>query len=418
MLFENDDTVYPDGTSDLFAKVSHNVFLLNQQQAAFQAVQELDREILLASERDVLSQELDQRYHVNVPVLLDPEIHEPEEVLLDVADDPLLSHRYPYPPAPIPHIRFVVDCAFQGDASLFHIIPSRSWTPPLRGIVSEQALHLVFSFRHPDQEQLQSRVYTQIARVKESLETLRGDVHAYNETLLRFFREQVKERQTTLMKNRLLATSLGFPLKRKQNLPHTLTFPIQQKLLPMPHLDAHEPELDMQAYDQILASLIHMAVAMERSPQVVSQMKEEELRFLFLFMLNAIYEGKATGETFNMGGKVDILIRVEDRNIFLAECKFWKGPESVKDALDQLFSYTTWRDAKTSLLVFNNKARFSTVLAKIPEAVESHPNFLRRLPTPSFPETAFRYKFSHPKDPDREVYLTVLAFDIPGDKDR
>jgi hypothetical protein len=35
--------------------------------------------------------------------------------------------------------------------------------------------------------------------------------------------------------------------------------------------------------------------------------------------LNRHFEGAATGETFNHRGKTDILIRVDGKNIFIAE---------------------------------------------------------------------------------------------------
>jgi len=47
-------------------------------------------------------------------------------------------------------------------------------------------------------------------------------------------------------------------------------------------------------------------------------------------------------------GKTDILTRVEDRNAFIAECKFWMGEKAFLAALDQLLSYLSWRDTKTA----------------------------------------------------------------------
>jgi hypothetical protein len=46
--------------------------------------------------------------------------------------------------------------------------------------------------------------------------------------------------------------------------------------------------------------------------------------------LNGQYQGQATGETFNHVGKTDILIRHENKNVFVAECKFWGGYEGLK----------------------------------------------------------------------------------------
>ena len=95
--------------------------------------------------------------------------------------------------------------------------------------------------------------------------------------------------------------------------------------------------------------------------------------------LNGQYEGRASGETFDFEGKTDMMIRCEGRNVFVAECKFWEGPASLMRALDQFLGYLAWRDAKAALLVFNWNKDFSSVLEKIPEGVEEHPCFKRRL---------------------------------------
>lgn len=41
--------------------------------------------------------------------------------------------------------------------------------------------------------------------------------------------------------------------------------------------------------------------------------------------------------------QTDILIRVEDKNIFIAECKFWAGAKLLCDTIDQLLGYLSWR---------------------------------------------------------------------------
>ena len=118
----------------------------------------------------------------------------------------------------------------------------------------------------------------------------------------------------------------------------------------------------MDNYEYILSVLSSTAMFMERSPNTFKGMNEESVRDLFLALLNGHYEGQATGETFNYTGKTDILIRTEDRNIFIAECKFWSGPKGLTEALDQLLGYTAWRDTKTALLIFNRDRNMSTVL--------------------------------------------------------
>jgi hypothetical protein len=101
------------------------------------------------------------------------------------------------------------------------------------------------------------------------------------------------------------------------------------------------------------------------SPHAFFDVGEEVLRFHFLVQPNGVFEGQATGETFNFQGKTDILIRADGKSIFIAECKFWKGENSFIETIDQLLSYLSWRDTKATVVVFNRNADFSGVFAKI-----------------------------------------------------
>ena len=191
---------------------------------------------------------------------------------------------------------------------------------------------------------------------------------------------------------------------------------IRRKVIPKPPLTSNEPfvpepVLSMENYEHILGVIRSTARMLERSPATFAGMEEEQLRDQFLVPLNSHYEGQATGETFNASGKTDILIRVGDRTIFIAECKIWKGQKGLSDAIDQLLSYATWRDTKTSILIFNRNKNLSDVLAKIPDVVQEHSQYKRIIHARE--ETDFRYILAHPFDPNREVFLTVLAFDVP-----
>ncbi len=141
-------------------------------------------------------------------------------------------------------------------------------------------------------------------------------------------------------------------------------------------------------------------------------MDEESLRSHFLVQLNGHYEGGATGETFNYEGKTDILIRVQGKNIFIAECKYWGGPKKLIDTIDQLLSYSSWRDTKVAIIIFNRNKNFSAVLDAIRPTVDAHPNYKKYIRQES--ETNFRYVFANRDDPNREMILTVLAFDVPS----
>jgi hypothetical protein len=114
---------------------------------------------------------------------------------------------------------------------------------------------------------------------------------------------------------------------------------------------------------------------------------------------------------FNISGKTDILLREGDRNVFIAECKFWKGPKAFGEAIDQLLGYATGRDGKTAILVFNRGTDTSTVLAGIASTVKAHANFKRAIDWPH--ESGFRCVLHSKGDTNRELILTVLVFHVP-----
>ena len=172
-----------------------------------------------------------------------------------------------------------------------------------------------------------------------------------------------------------------------------------------------EPVLDEGNYEHILEVIENMVQVMEYSPSAFSAMPEETLRWHFLVQLNGHYEGQATGETFNYEGKTDILIRSEGKNIFIAECKYWAGPQKLTEAINQLLGYSSWRDTKVAVVVFNRNKGFTKVLESIRLTTNNHPNCKRELDKRS--ETSFRFIFSHRDDTNRELTLTIMAFDIP-----
>jgi hypothetical protein len=57
-------------------------------------------------------------------------------------------------------------------------------------------------------------------------------------------------------------------------------------------------------------------------------------------------------------------------NVLLAECKFYDGPNSIRDAADQLLRYSGWRDRDLCLLIFVRSAAMTAALAAVPTAVE------------------------------------------------
>lgn len=228
-------------------------------------------------------------------------------------------------------------------------------------------------------------------------------------------RAAIERRRKAELDRRDLAARLPFPIERRPDA--TRPVPVQRKQVrlersaPAPTFQP-EPALDETQYEDILSDCIAMATVFERTPSV-ENMAEEEIRNIFLGMLNTNYTGQVGGELFNGAGKTDICIRFEDRNVFIGECKFYDGPKNVTDAVDQVLSYLVWRDTKAALLLFVRGGNFTQAVERAVEAVGSHPRCQRRVP-PTDATRRSDYAFTRADDEDRNIRLALLPFQLRG----
>lgn len=213
--------------------------------------------------------------------------------------------------------------------------------------------------------------------------------------------------------------SLGVPIKKRENLPQTFAVPTpatRKKISvakPVVTEKGYRPEptLEDSTYREILRYLHDWGKQLERMPSTYSGKSEEALRDLFLAHIEPYFEGTATGETFNKSGKTDILLRFEGKNVFVAECKRWRGQQSYLDAISQLLRYLTWRDSKAAVMMFIKNKDISSVLQTIEQATSQHPNYLGLVSKQD--ESWLNYRFHLNDDSNREVKLAVLLFHYP-----
>lgn len=313
---------------------------------------------------------------------------------------------------------FTLIVPFGGDPDLFKYRPNRGYLNHIEGAVARDRSSLVLTQRQRElnAQAVKSEFDDRLRRIQEYLQTQRDQVAGWNAKLAEQVKGLLEERKKKALGAVSVAESLGYPLKRRDEPSQPVPVTRKRVALQMPTAKATpyvpEPALAMQQYDEILQLVSSLAVMMERSPSAFETMNEEHLRDHVLVILNSHFEGQATGETFNKGGKTDILIREKDRNVFIAECKFWNGAKTLTEAIDQLLRYACWRDTKLAVLVFNRRKDFSAVLAAIPETATAHPQCRRRVDYKS--ESGFRFVFKQKDDPNRDLTLTVLAFDVPA----
>ena len=97
--------------------------------------------------------------------------------------------------------------------------------------------------------------------------------------------------------------------------------------------------LDREKVIDIIKLINNQCLQFEKTPKTYDKLDEPNLRDLILANLNSIFEGKATGETFNHHGKTDIYLNIDKGNILVSECKFYGGEKLYHKTLDQLLGY-------------------------------------------------------------------------------
>lgn len=376
-----------------------------------------DDYILGASETD-LSAALIAKYEIHAPQLGDPVIADSKEVDVDVSEYRQYDVRDRSRPAYVRGNRVEIHVPFTGDANLFHYQPSTHTSNPPRADVRPG--HLVFVYQNPgvmNGEQVRTMLNRALGDISGYLKHMQSDCDQHNSRMQREIPQIINARRERVLKNRQAVTSIGLPTKLRADAPQTYAVPAvrHKPQIQMPTVKdkafVPEPELLQKEYEHILSVIKNMVNVMERSPHSFRDMGEEDLRTHFLVQLNGQYEGQATGETFNYEGKTDILMRWDGRNVFIAECALWKGEAYLTEKIDQILGYLHWRDTKAAIIIFNRNKSFSEVLAKVESTVNKHPSYKKLLKKVS--ETEWRFLFGNKDDPNRELQLAVLLFDVP-----
>lgn len=308
---------------------------------------------------------------------------------------------------------------YAGDPQLWRL---RASTSSLSGYPELEVRDdvVVFSYEFaddsPEPERMKSEIARKVQFLKEAVGHLAENVETHNREATGAIKAALQRKLQKAQTAVGAVAALGIPIRQRSQ-PETFSIPVRRREPPVkrPAVPTdkfvQEPALELKEYEHILDILKSMALVIERSPDSFATLGEEAIRTHFLLQLNGHYEGAATGETFNASGKTDILIRVENRNVFVAECKFWRGAKSFSEAVDQLLAYMSWRDSKCALLIFNATKNSSAVRYKMHEVMISRGE--HRKTVFHDPCGDSQYVFVKPSDPGREILVHTMLFDMP-----
>lgn len=270
----------------------------------------------------------------------------------------------------------------------------------------------------------EDRIESKIEEIKDYIKSdwssLESDIESFDQELKSVAERAFDNRFEEARKHREMFENVEYPLRKRTETPDSISIdsPSRREKIEKPDPDTDiatepVPVVPEETYRQVLDTINDVGTGFERSPGIFQEFGEEDLRDIIRVFLEMNFEGgTATGETFNKEGKTDILLKSSDGdNVFLAECAIWGGKERLKDKVDQLFRYLTWKDSKAAVVMFVNNKQFGPVEEQISQAASEH-GCVEDLENREA-ESWWQYSAHFPDEPDRELDLAIFAFHIP-----
>ncbi len=388
--------------------------------AALKEIDSWDEDQLLGQPETEVIDYLVEKHSVRCPVLGDPWMDLPADIKKTISDRDMVA-MYGHP-VEVTATRVVVHIPFEGEHVFFTLRPNSFTHNPPRATIGKDELTILYEERSLDAEAIGRRIQSELQEIEKWLGWSRAMAENHNGHLPDSVRSAVQTRKERILANRATAGSIGIPIRQRGE---ATTPPLRRKTLrteprrPKPAAATFEaePAMDAADYEEAIRLIRAAGTQMERSPSTTRRQSEEERRDWILVTLNSQFEGASGGEVFNAAGKTDILIRVRDRNVFIGECKIWRGPKQFAAAIDQLLSYLVWRDGKAALIVFIETRDATAVIDKA-VGILTFDKRCRRAIAGGDDAERRDFIFMSDADSNREVKLAFLPIVIRPDADQ
>ena len=306
---------------------------------------------------------------------------------------------------------------FSGDAVLLDVRPSTFTLNPPRFEVRHNSIVAAYEGRSPlDNERAKAAIEKLIKTIQQHLDWQKTDIEPWNDQLLQTLPGQIEDRRRKVLADRELDEFLEVPIHARADPARSFAVDPPKRPRPVEIGDqtgtsafTPEPAISEDGFAAILSEIESVTTAVERLPNTFATMPEESLRDVLLVVLNNRF-GPSAGETFSRNGKTDILIPWggDQRAVFIAECKIWKGPAAFRSAIQQLLGYIIWRDTRAALIVFVRSGSPSGIAEKAEAELTGHDHFKRRNDL----DGHVTFTLAHPDDSDREIHVALMVIPV------
>lgn len=232
-----------------------------------------------------------------------------------------------------------------------------------------------------DNDQIKNRILSTRSSINSLFSSINDEIDSENTKLKSNLTQFIDARKIKLESDKLriedLVNQIKIPLARKDSdIVKKIRLdkkPFIQKI--KPKTPDEDYQLDREKVVDIIKLINNQCLQFEKTPKTYDKLDEPNLRDLLLSNLNSIFEGQATGETFNNKGKSDIYLNIDKGNILVSECKFYGGEKLYHKTIDQLLGYLTWRQNFGIMITFCKQKNFSKIIEEAESIIKSHSSY-------------------------------------------
>ena len=414
--------------SFLFERNEVSTMLKNTTALIKGEIEILTNSQILGSDLEELKEYYYDKYEIEpIELFMDSIDQDIKEIKIKQPNPFFRSYQDPYDPEFFTRDGYEViyNIPFVGDVDLLYLKPSIYLLTrfPIRAVNSNTS-EIVFSLefeknefeKHKDSlgSFVENVFNTKFNSYKDMINNINNEVNNYNSGLISVISGYLDTRKRKASEYHLFREKLNIPLETNSNAPNLRPIPLKKikKNRTFPKQRSKEIVYSISDDDYInIKNIINLAcTSMEKTARTFSKLHEEELRDVILSNLNTHYRGNATGETFNRVGKSDIHIPFDNKSAYIGECKIWHGAKVFNDAIQQLFGYTTWRDTKTSLIIFNKENKdFTKILLNTDKLLKDHPQYVRSI---KLGKNKWQCTFKKYEDIDDTIEIDIGVYDL------
>ena len=317
-----------------------------------------------------------------------------------------------------------IQLPFEGNGNLFFCRPSKCHIvfPKVESVnIKKKIIFFTIELDKLDEGIYKNEVKVVINNIETFIPYLNDDITPWDDDLERFIDTQFEKFKYFIKQKNTFYEKIGLTINPQADSFITPS-PITRRDIPKvklkrdKNIDKIHPRIKDEIYSDIISTLNNVGKAIEKKPSLYKNKLEEDLRDIFLLFLETRYESTtATGETFNKKGRTDILLKYskDGSNLFVGECKFWKGVLNLHKTIDQILNYLTWRDSKSAILLFIDNKNIYEVKQKVKSEIKKYKNYKKTIQET---DESYSYIIGLLEDKSVDINLEILFFHFPDRK--